>query len=88
MAMLCYLSEEITWGMFVSVNFRAVALVGWLDDLQFYFLFNSISVITGQWTNDNERLCAMKLCLWFGRFHLKRDYASPKFSGDVMSPSR
>ena len=43
--------------MFVPVNFRAVALVGWLDDLQFYFLFNSISVITGQWTDDNGAVC-------------------------------
>ena len=30
---------------------------GWMDDLQFYVLFNSISVISGQWADDNERLC-------------------------------
>ena len=31
-----------------------------MDDLRFYVLFNSISVISGQWADDNERLCAMK----------------------------
>ena len=35
-----------------------------MDDLQFYVLFNSLSVISGQWEVDNERLCAMELCLW------------------------
>ena len=29
---------------------------GWMDDLRFYVLFNSISVISGQCLNDNERL--------------------------------
>ena len=32
---------------------------GWVDDLRFYVLFNSISVISGQCLDDNERLCAM-----------------------------
>ena len=31
-----------------------------MDDLQFCVLFNSISVILGQWEGDNERLCAME----------------------------
>ena len=31
---------------------------GWMDDLQFYVLFNSISVISGWCEDDNERLCA------------------------------
>ena len=35
----------------------------WMDDLRFYVLFNSISVISGQWDVDNERLCAMELPL-------------------------
>ena len=35
-----------------------------LDDLKFYFLFNSISVISGQWEVDNDRLGAMELHLW------------------------
>ena len=30
----------------------------WMDDLQFYVLFNSFSVVSGQWEVDNERLCA------------------------------
>ena len=41
---------------------------GWMDDLRFYVLFNSISVITGQWEVDNERLCAMELRLRWRRF--------------------
>ena len=28
-----------------------------MDDLQLYALFNSISVISGQWVDDNKRLC-------------------------------
>ena len=35
----------------------------WIDDLQFYVLFNIISVISERWKVDNERLCAMELCL-------------------------
>ena len=27
------------------------------DDLRFYTLFNSVSVISGRWEVDNERLC-------------------------------
>ena len=34
-----------------------------MDDLQFYVVFNSISVISGRWEVDNERLCAMELRL-------------------------
>ena len=34
---------------------------GWVDDLRFYVLFNSISVISGRHLDDNERLCAMEL---------------------------
>ena len=28
---------------------------GWKDDLQFYILLNSISVISGRWADDNEK---------------------------------
>ena len=35
-----------------------VGVDGWMDDLQFYVLLNSISVISGRWVADNERLCA------------------------------
>ena len=31
-----------------------------MDDLQFYVLFNSISVISGRLTGDNKRLYAME----------------------------
>ena len=30
-----------------------------MDDLPFYILFNSVSIISGQLEIDNERLCAM-----------------------------
>ena len=42
-----------------------------MDDLRFYVLFNSISVITGRCSDDNERLCAMELRLRLRRFHLE-----------------
>ena len=32
----------------------------WMADLKFYVPFNSISVISGRWGDDNERLCAME----------------------------
>ena len=43
-----------------------------MDDFQFYVLFNSISVISGQWADDNERLCAMEPRLWSGKIGLER----------------
>ena len=43
----------------------------WMDDLRFYVLFNSISVISGRCIDDNERLCAMELRLRLRRFHLE-----------------
>ena len=33
----------------------------WMDDLRFYVLFNSISVISGRCLADNEWPCAMRL---------------------------
>ena len=44
---------------------------GWIDDLRFYVLFNSISVISGRWEVDNEWLCAMELRLRLRRFRHK-----------------
>ena len=35
-------------------------MAGWTDDLRFYVLFNSISVMSGQWAGDNEKQCAME----------------------------
>ena len=40
-----------------------------MDDFDFTSFFNSISVISGQWDVDNERLCAMEHRLLFRRFH-------------------
>ena len=44
----------------------------WMDDLRFYVLFNSVSVISGRCMDDNERLCAMELRLRLRRYHLER----------------
>ena len=43
-----------------------------MDDLRFYVLFNNISVISGQWPGDIERLCAMEPHLELRRFRLQR----------------
>ena len=40
---------------------------GWIDGLQIYVLINSISVISGRWDGDNERMFAMEPC-----FRMKR----------------
>ena len=45
---------------------------GWMDVLRFYIHFNSITVISGRWT-DNERLCAMESCLQLRRFRLEKE---------------
>ena len=44
-----------------------------MDDLRFYVLCNSISVISGRWADDNERLCAMEPRLRLGVFTLSGD---------------
>ena len=46
-------------------------LEGWMDDLQFYILFNSNSVISGQW-RDDKRLFAMRPCLQLRQFWLEQ----------------
>ena len=51
---------------------RSIRIIdGWMDDLRFYVLLNSISVISGRWLDDNERPCAMELRLRLRRFHLE-----------------
>ena len=45
---------------------------GWMDDLQFNVLFKNISVISGRWTDDNERLGAMKPRLRLRRLRIER----------------
>ena len=42
----------------------------WMDDMQFYVPFNCISVISGQWKVDNDRLCAMEHCLRLRRLKI------------------
>ena len=43
--------------------------IEWMDGcLQFYVLFNSISVISGPCLDDNERLCVMESRLLLERF--------------------
>ena len=46
-------------------------ILGCMDDLRFYVLFNSISVISGRCMGDNERQCAMEPCLRSERFPLQ-----------------
>ena len=45
--------------------------IRWMDDLPFYILFNSVSVISGRWADDNERLYAMEPGLGLRRFRLE-----------------
>ena len=47
--------------------FRIWWMNGPIDDLPFYDLFNSISVILGWWERDNERLCALTCSMRFLR---------------------
>ena len=42
---------------------KSLSKTGWMDDLRFYVLFNSISVISGRLAGDTERLCATELRL-------------------------
>ena len=43
-----------------------------MDDLRFYVLFNSISVIPGRWESDNERLRIMEPRFRLEDFRLER----------------
>ena len=42
------------------------------DDKRFYVLLNTLSVISGRWKVDNERLCATELRLRLRRFRPER----------------
>ena len=46
--------------------------MGWIDDLRLYVLFNSMSVISGRWADDNERVCAMEPRKRLKRFRLEQ----------------
>ena len=52
-----------------EANMR-IQMGGWMDDLRFYVPFNSISVISGRWADDNGRLHAMEPRLQLIRFCL------------------
>ena len=41
---------------------------GWMDNLQVYAHFNSVSDISGPWLDDNERLSIMESSLRLKRF--------------------
>ena len=56
----------------------------WMDDLQFYVLFNNVSVISEQWEVDNERLCAVELRLQVSRFRLEQ--GSNSVSRPALNP--
>ena len=45
---------------------------GWMT-CDFYVLFNTVSVISGQWDVDIKRLCAMELRLRLRIFRLERE---------------
>ena len=62
-----------------------------MDDLLFHILFNSISVISEGGEGDNEKLCAVKLCLWLERFlpQVERGWFKPgtaKSVGQQLAP--
>ena len=40
-----------------------------MEDFLLSVLFNSISVVSGRWADDNEKLCAMEPCLQLTRFY-------------------
>ena len=51
---------------------RCMPFMGMDGFFAIFILFNSISVISGRWAVDNERLCTMELSLRLRRFHLER----------------
>ena len=56
-----------------SLIYMLLISYGWMDDLRFYVLFNSISVIPVRGLDDNDRLCAMELRLRLRRFLSSED---------------
>ena len=63
-----------TFVILLSMSFYILSqdTYGWLNDLRFYVLFNSISVISERGEVDNERLCAMESRITLRRFRLER----------------
>ena len=64
----------------IRVRMRAISVVvnskqsaGRMNGLRFYGLFNSTSVISGQWKGDNEKLCAIEPHLRLKGFSTRAD---------------
>ena len=62
-----------------------VGIVGWMDGLRLYNLFNSISVISGPWADDKERLCAMEPSLRLRRFRLEQGLRTASSVGQHLT---
>ena len=60
--------REMRLPMPTSTYLHAYCRNEWMDDLRFYVIFNSISVISGRWLADNERICAIEPLLRSIRF--------------------
>ena len=82
--MIKWSSVELVWAITSTVmhsfqNNLAQLIIGnplrnkgWMDDLRFCVLFNSVSVIPGRREVDNDRLYAVELRLRLGRFRFER----------------
>ena len=66
--MLC-IYKCIKYKIMVDLSFCPSLPYGWIDDLLCYVLLNSVSVISGRWDVDDERLCPVELCLQLRRFN-------------------
>ena len=60
--------REMSLPMPTSTYLHAYCRNELMDDLRFYVIFNSISVISGRWLADNERICAIEPLLRSIRF--------------------
>ena len=56
---------------------------GWMDDLQFYVLFNNFSDKSGRWADKNKRLSAMESRLQLGRVRLERAGLKPETARSI-----
>ena len=65
------LDHLLFWQYDIFYRQERLSCDGWMDDLQFYVLFNRISVISGRWVDVNERLCAMEPRLRLRRVRLE-----------------
>ena len=65
---LCHVTMHIHLESFIWTRWLKSHGPIWINDLQYFVLFNSISVISSQWKNYNKRLCAVEPCLYLERF--------------------